>query len=51
MKEAKTVVSERKKTVRQALKEIIVGYDVLNNLKFLLIAFFGLFGLVKENKV
>ncbi len=50
MKELETAFGKRKKTVRQVLKELIAGYDVLNNLKFLVIAFFGLFGLVKKDK-
>lgn len=40
MKEKEAVVGEKRKTVRQALKELIAGYDVLGNLKFLVIAFF-----------
>jgi hypothetical protein len=35
----------KRKTVKQAFKELIAGYDILNNLKFLVVAFFGLLGL------
>lgn len=50
MKESEGAVSKRKKTVWQALKELVAGYDVLGNLKFLVIAFFGLFGFTKGYK-
>ena len=36
------MIEKKEKTIPQALKEIIAGYDVLGNLKFLVMAFFGL---------
>jgi hypothetical protein len=45
------MIEKKEKTVPQALKEIIAGYDVLGNLKFLVMAFFGLvLGLNKKDK-
>lgn len=41
---------EKTKTVKKAIKELIAGYDVLNNLKFLVIAFFGLFFKKKDGR-
>lgn len=38
----------KQKTVSQAWKELIRGYDVINNLKILVVAFFGLFGIGKK---
>ncbi len=38
----------RQKTVGQAWKELLRGYDVINNLKILVVAFFGLFGIGKK---
>ena len=35
---------EKKRTIRQAIREILAGYDVLDNLKFLAIAFLGFLG-------
>lgn len=42
------IEKERQKTIKQAIKELMAGYDVLNNLKFLVVAFFGLFGFSKK---
>ena len=45
------MIEKREKTVRQAWRELIAGYDVLGNLKFLIMAFFGLvLGLDKKDK-
>ncbi|MCX7880989.1 MAG: hypothetical protein N2482_00535 [Patescibacteria group bacterium] len=48
MTEQEQPESQQQKTVRQAFKEIIAGYDLLNNLKFLVMALFGLFGFGKK---
>lgn len=38
------VEKEKKKTLKQAFKELMSGYDVIGNLKFIIIAFFGFLG-------
>lgn len=32
---------KKQKTLRQAFRELIKGHDVINNLKFIIIAFLG----------
>jgi len=45
------MIEKNKKTVGQAWRELISGYDVLGNLKFLAMAFFGLvLGFGKKDK-
>lgn len=45
------MIEKKEKTMRQAWKELIAGYDVLGNLQFLVMAFFGLIlGLGKKDK-
>jgi len=45
------MIEKKEKTVHQAWRELIAGYDVLGNLKFLIMAFFGLvLGLDKKDK-
>ncbi len=39
---------ERKKTVGQAFREILSGYDLFGNLKFLLFGLLGLSGYKQE---
>ncbi len=50
MKELENINYQRKKTISQAFKELIAGYDVIGNLKFLVMAFFGLLGLGKNKE-
>jgi len=45
------MIEKKEKTISSAWRELITGYDVLGNLKFLIMAFFGLvLGLDKKDK-